>query len=60
MDVGGGRIGAVELDNPVNRWEIKSPGQGERSAVVYLAGNAADLAATSVANSTAASRLQKS
>ena len=58
--VGGGGVWAVELDHPVNGWEIKTPGEREEVSLKVLAGKALDLAATSVANRTAESLLQKS
>jgi hypothetical protein len=58
--VGGGGVWAVELHHPVNGWEIKTPGQSEEDGLKVLAGKALDLAATSVANRTAESLLQKS
>jgi hypothetical protein len=59
MDVGGSGVGAIELDDPVDGWEIKAPAQGLGCVCVEVM-RVHDLAATSVAKRTAESRLQKS
>jgi hypothetical protein len=59
VDVGGSGVGAIELDNPVDGWEIKAPARS-LGRVCVEAMWVHDLAATSVAKRTAESRLQKS